>query len=44
MPPKKDASGAGGEANDLITGFNQRDTRLLAAAMISQTAPGKVGN
>ena len=41
MPPKKDPA-AEGEAADLIKGFSQRDSKLLAAAFISSIGPDKV--
>jgi hypothetical protein len=38
MPPKKDATA--GEA--LLVGFDNKETKLLAAAFLSSTAPDKV--
>ena len=40
MPPKKDATG--GESNELLAGFTDKETKLLAAAFLSSTAPDKV--
>ncbi|KAH7389820.1 hypothetical protein BKA66DRAFT_48633 [Pyrenochaeta sp. MPI-SDFR-AT-0127] len=39
MPPKKDT--AGGDSTDLITGFSDKECKLLAAAFISSTASDK---
>jgi hypothetical protein len=40
MPPKKDTAGA--EANELLAGFTDKETKLLAAAYLSSTGPDKV--
>lgn len=40
MPPKKDT--AGGEANELLPGFTDKETKLIAAAYLSSTGPDKV--
>lgn len=40
MPPKKDT--AGGESSELLAGFSDKETKLLAAAFLSSTAPDKV--
>jgi hypothetical protein len=40
MPPKKDA--AAGESTALLVGFTDKETKLLAAAFVSCTAPDKV--
>ena len=40
MPPKKDAAGA--EGNELLIGFTDKETKLLAAAFLSSTGPDKV--
>lgn len=39
MPPKKDT---GGDTHELVAGFTDRETKLLAAAFLSSTAPDKV--
>ncbi|CAN9106688.1 unnamed protein product [Alternaria alternata] len=39
MPPKKDA--AAGESDALLVGFTNKETKLLAAAFVSSTAPDK---
>ena len=39
MPPKKDASA---EASHLIVGFDNKECKLLAAALLSMTSPDKV--
>lgn len=39
MPPKKDT--AGGEANELLPGFTDKETKLIAAAYLSSTGPDK---
>ncbi|EUC49466.1 hypothetical protein COCMIDRAFT_84431 [Bipolaris oryzae ATCC 44560] len=39
MPPKKDTSG--GEANELLVGFTDKETKLIAAAFLSSTGPDK---
>ncbi|KNG44427.1 DNA binding protein [Stemphylium lycopersici] len=39
MPPKKDT--AGGESSELLAGFSDKETKLLAAAFLSSTAPDK---
>ncbi|EOA85297.1 uncharacterized protein SETTUDRAFT_154868 [Exserohilum turcica Et28A] len=38
MPPKKDT---GGDTHELVAGFTDRETKLLAAAFLSSTAPDK---
>lgn len=38
MPPKNAASG---EAGELLAGFNDKETKLIAAAFLSATAPDK---
>lgn len=40
MPPKKDTAGA--EANELLVGFADKETKLIAAAYLSCTGPDKV--
>ena len=40
MPPKKDAAGA--EAKELLVGFTEKETKLIAAAFLSSTGPDKV--
>lgn len=47
MPPKKDAAAAAGAAGadaaaSTITGFDTKETRILAAALLSQTGHDKV--
>ncbi|KAJ5029238.1 hypothetical protein J3E72DRAFT_408517 [Bipolaris maydis] len=39
MPPKKDTAGA--EANELLVGFADKETKLIAAAYLSCTGPDK---
>jgi hypothetical protein len=39
MPPKKDTVS---EAGNLIVGFDNKECKLLAAALLSMTSPDKV--
>jgi hypothetical protein len=42
MPPKKDHAAAG--ADKLLVGFEDKETKLLAAAFVCCTGPDKVSN
>jgi hypothetical protein len=42
MPPKKDVPGADGAK--LLAGFEDKETKLLAAAFLSSLAADKVSN
>ena len=42
MPPKKDSAATGDSSNRILTGWEDKETKLLAAAFLSATGPDKV--